>query len=373
MTASPGPVRVGFIGAGNVLPAYLQALDRLIPRGLAVEGPIHARRAEVRDALLARRPRSRTVERVEQVLDADGVDLVVILTPPATHPELVRAALDAGRHVLCEKPLAPAAAEAQALFDHARACDRMLLAAPFVHLSATFRRLWTLLADGAIGHVHAARAHYGNLGSSEAAWYHQDELATLGDAGIYNLKSLVALLGPVAEVRAVAGHAHREREVRGRSVAVHDPDTWQLLLRHTGGALSSLLASHATVRYRRPAIELYGTEGTANLLGDDWDPQGIELWREDQQTWTVREPDDATWMWSDGLREAVAALRGDRPALADPALDVHVLEVIAAAGRAASDGVAVEVESRFEPFAALRLQGRPGGHVHDRTRPADEQ
>ena len=134
-----------------------------------------------------------------------------------------------------------------------------------------------------------------------------------------------------------------------------------------------MLASHATVRYRRPAIELYGTEGTANLLGDDWDPQGIELWREDAQTWTVREPDDATWLWTDGLREAVSALHGGRPPLAAPAIDVHVLDVIAAAGRAARDGTAVEVASRFEPFTALRLHDRPGAHVHDRTRPAEEQ
>jgi len=373
VTPPPGPIGVGFVGAGNVLPAYLQALDRLIPRGLAREGPIHARRAQVRDALIARRPEAVVVEHVEQVLNAEGVDLVVILTPPATHAELVRAALDAGRHVLCEKPLAPTAAAAQALFDHAQASGRILLAAPFVQLSPTLRRLWTLIADGAIGHVHAARAHYGNVGSSGAAWYHQDDLATLGDAGIYNLKSLVALLGPVSEVHAATAHARRVREIGGRTVVAHDPDTWQLLLRHTGGALSSILASHATVRYRRPAIELYGTEGTANLLGDDWDPQGVELWREDAQTWTLREPDDATWVWTDGLRECVTALRGGRPPLADPAIDVHLLEVIAAAGDAARTGSAVAVSSRFEPFAALRLHDRPGAHVHDRTRAADEQ
>ena len=373
MTAPPGPIGVGFIGAGNVLPAYLQALDRLTPRGLAIEGPILARRTEVRDALVARRPATLAVEHVEQVLHADAVDLVVILTPPSTHPELVRAALKAGRHVLCEKPIAPTAAVGQALFDLARAKGRILLAAPFVHLSPSLRRLWTLLADGAIGHVHAARAHYGNVGSSTAAWYHEDEVATLGDAGIYNLKSLVALLGPVCEVYAATAHARPEREIGGRTVVARDPDTWQVLLRHTGGALSSVLASHATVRYRRPAIELYGTEGTANLLGDDWDPHGIELWREDAQTWTVREPDDTTWSWTDGLRECVAALRQGRAPLADPAIDVHLLEVITAAGDAARAGNAVAVRSRFEPFTGLRLQEQEGRHVHDRTRPADEQ
>jgi len=365
MNTSPGPVRVGFIGAGNVLPAYLQALDRLVPRHLAAEGPIHARRPELRDLLLARRPGALVVDRVEDVLD-DDVDLVVILTPPATHPELVRAALDAGHHVLCEKPLAPSAASARSLFDRADAAGRILLAAPFVHLSPTFRRLWTLLDEGAIGDVHSARAHYGNLIAGSSAWYEQDELATLGDVAVYNLKSLVALLGPVSEVHAAAAHSQPPASPR-------DPDTWQLVLRHTGGALSSVLASHATVRYRRPAIELYGTEGTANLLGDDWDPQGIELWREDARTWTVREPDDLTWVWSDGLREAVSAIRGGRPPLADPALDVHVIDVVAAAGRAERERRPIRLDTTCGRFSALRLVEAPGAHVHDRTRAADEQ
>lgn len=366
-------VGVGFIGAGNVLPAYLQLLDRLVPRGAATQGPIHVRRAEAAAELRARRPGARVVARVQDVLQSDAVDLVVILTPPASHPELVRAALDAGRHVLCEKPLAATSAEAQGLFDHARSRGMLLVAAPFVHLSPSFRHLWTLVTDGALGHVHAARAHYGNPGSTWASWYHEDELATLGDVATYNLKSLVTLLGPVVEVQAAAGVAQAQRTIAGRVVAARDPDTWHVVLRHASGALSSVLASHATVGYRRPAIELYGTEGTANLLGDDWDPQGVELWREDERCWTVHMPEDATWTWTDGLREVIMALRAGRAPLADPEIDIHVLDIIGAAGRAARERVAIAVTSTCAPFTELRYEPRGGAHVHDRTRAADEQ
>jgi predicted dehydrogenase len=307
------------------------------------------------------------------VIEDETVDLVVILTPPATHADFVGAALAAGRHVLCEKPLAVSPDEAAELFSAAGEANRLLMAAPFVQLSPMFRRLWTLVQDGFIGEVHAARAHYGNPGSTWAAWYHTDELATLGDVASYNLKSLAALLGPVVEARAMSGHSAMARSIEGRQLAAGDPDTWHVVLRHEAGALSSVLASHATVRYRRPALELYGTEGTANLLGDDWDPQGIEWWREDAATWTVREPDDATWRWTDGLREAVSALQDGRPPLADPDLDVHVLDIIRAAGAAAREGAAVPVSSRFAAPAFLRLEERAGRHVHDRTRPADEQ
>jgi len=373
MVESTGPVGVGVIGAGNVLPAYLQALDRLTPRGLAVEGPVCARRREVWPELERQRPGIRLVARPDEVFGAEGVELVVILTAPAAHAELTRAALEAGRHVLVEKPLAASAREAAALFEQAQAAGLLLLAAPFVHLSPTFRRLWTLIRDGAIGSVHAARAHYGNAGSTWAAWYHQDPAATLGDVGVYNLKSLAALLGPVAAVTAGSATAVPCRTVAGVEVEAHDPDTWQLVLRHDGGALSSVLASHVTLRYRRPGIELYGTEGSANLLGDDWDPHGIELFREATGTWELIERDDATWLWTDGLREAVTAIRAGRAPLGDAQLDVHLLEVIDAAAGAAAEGRTVEVESRFAPLEGLRLKPAADGHVHDRTRPAAEQ
>jgi predicted dehydrogenase len=367
-------VRVGFVGAGNVLPAYLQALDRLVGRGWAEAGAVLARSEASRDRLAGLRPGLRPVAGVDELLEDDDLELVVVLTPPTTHPELVRRLLAAGRHVVCEKPLAPDVDTASGLFEAAEEAGLLLLSAPFVHLSPTFRRLWSIVADGEIGPVHAARAHYGNPGSTWARWYHEDPLATLGDVGVYNLKSLAALLGPVSEVTAVSATALPERSIGGRRYPARDPDTWQLVLRHEPGALASVLASHASLAYRRPAIELYGTTGTANLLGDDWDPHGLEIWREDTHVWEVHEPEDATWLWADGLRAAVLALQTGRPPLNHPDLDVHLIDVVAACGLSAAEGRTVTLTSRFEPWTALRPEReRLGHHVHDRTRPADEQ
>jgi predicted dehydrogenase len=367
-------VGVGFVGAGNVLPAYLQALDRLVARNLALSGPVVARSDRARARLFELRPGARALPDVDALISDETVELVVVVTPPATHPELVRTLIAAGRHVVCEKPLARDPATAAGLFRAAATAGRVLLAAPFVHLNPTFRRLWTLLDEGAIGHVHAARAHYGNGGSTWARWYHDDPLATLGDIAIYNLKSLCALLGSVTEVTAAAGKALSHRSADGVAYPARHPDTWQLLLRHERGTLASVLASHATLRYRRPALELYGTTGTANLLGDDWDPHGLEVWREPRGVWELYEPDDPTWLWTDGLREAVSALHDGRTPLADSDLDVHVLEVIAAATRSAADQVPVPVSSRVDRLAGLRLaKADAARYVHDRTRPADEQ
>jgi predicted dehydrogenase len=370
--AGPRGNGVGFIGAGNVLWAYLQVLDRLIPRGLAWEGPIFARRHETWAGIEARRPGVRLVASAEEVLDSD-VSVVVVITPPATHAAYAREAVDRGKHVVCEKPVGMTRAEAQPVFDLAAERGVQLLAAPFVHLSPTFRELWTHVADGAIGRVHSARGLYGNPGSTWSSWFHEGGVGPLAEAGIYNLKSLTYLLGPMREVFAAEAVAVHAREAGGVHIENPDPDVSHLIARHESGALSSITSSQAIQRYRRPGLELYGTEGTANLLGDDWDPLGLEIWRNTDAAWTCSDPIDATWLWADGLREAVSVLADGHSALTSPTQDLHVLDVIEAARISAREHRMVGVTSTFEPLD-LRVEiGAARHHLHDHTRPADEQ
>ena len=364
--------RIGFVGAGSVLWAYLQLLDRLVPRGLAVEGPICARRRETWPGVLARRPGARLVESPAEVVAA--ADVVCILTPPPTHAELVRLALEAGTHVVCEKPVAGTRAEAEELFALAEARGVHLLAAPFVQLSGTFRLLWTrVVRDAAIGRVHTGRGLYGNAGSTWTTWYHDAGVGPLAEAGIYNLKSLTALLGPAVEVLSAEAVAVPRRETEAGMVERPDPDVSLVTLRHAQGALSTIVSGQAIQRYRRPGLELYGTEGTANLLGDDWDPKGLELWRNELGAWEEHEPLDPTWLWTDGLREVLACLRDGRAPLAEPLHDLHLLDVVEAARVATREGRAVDVASAF-PVLDLAVE-LPSGlhHVHDHTRPLDEQ
>ena len=122
---------------------------------------------------------------------------------------------------------------------------------------------------------YTPRALYGNAGSTWAQWYHDGSVGPLAEVGIYNLKSLTAVLGPVVEVQAAEVLAMTSREIDGETVGTSGADVSHVLLRHVDGALSSLTSSHCIQRYRRPALEFYGNEGTANLLGDDWDPRGL--------------------------------------------------------------------------------------------------
>jgi len=366
------PVTVGIIGAGNVIWAYFQVLDRLLPRGLARMGPVCARRQETWLDLQTRRPGVKLVPDPAGVLQPD-VDVVLIITPPESHSALVRMALERGKHVVVEKPAAATRCEAQQLAQLAQERGLHLMCAPFVQLAPTFRALWGRMQAGAIGRVHSARGLYGNAGSTWARWYHDGSVGPLAEVGIYNLKSLTAVLGPVVEVQAAETLAMAEREIGGETVGTSGADVSHILLKHQNAALSSLVSSHCIQRYRRPALEFYGTEGTANLLGDDWDPRGFEIWRNSAGCWEEFEPLDPTWRWADGLAEMVNALREERQPLHSLEHDIHLLEVIEASTKAAREKRAIAVQSRFRPLD-LQLQERQGRHhLHDHTRSADEQ
>jgi len=366
------PITVGIVGSGNVIWAYFQVLDRLIPRGLALLGPVCARRKEKWTDLRSRRPNISLVAEPQEVMQPD-VDVVLILTPPASHSAIVRLALERGKHVVVEKPAAATRCEAEQLAQLARDHRLHLMCAPFVQLAPTFRTLWGRIKEGVIGKVHTARSLYGNAGSTWARWYHDGSVNPLSEVGIYNLKSLTAVLGPVVEVQAAEALVVRKRDIDGQSFQTSGADVSHVLLKHADGALSGLVSSHCIQRYRRPALEFYGTEGTANLLGDDWDPRGFEIWRNSEGSWQEFEPIDPTWLWTDGLAEMINALRENRQPRHDLEHDLHLLEVIEASAKAAQEKRAVSVQSSFRPLDLTLQERLDRHHLHDHTRPSDEQ
>ena len=369
--ANDGPVRVGVIGAGSASRAYLRTLDALVATGAAVAGPVCDRRPDARRALAERRPATQVVADDDDVFSSD-VDVVLITTAPDTHAPLARRALEAGKHVVVEKPFAPDPDEGRALAALAGDRGLLLACAPFVQLSPTYAMFFRSVADGMAGDVHSARAMYGNPGSTWAAWYHRSGVGPLGDLAIYNLKSLTGLLGPAAGVRCLLSRSSIERGILDGGEA--DPDVAHVVLHHAGGATSVVMASHAVWAYRRPAIELYGSEGTVNLLGDDWDPEAIEVYREEWGHWRTYPSPDRTWNWTDGLRSAVEALVAGEHDGFDIEHDIHVLEVLDACRRSADEGGApIDVQTGFTGLTPPPPSPEMGKHVHDHTRPPGEQ
>ena len=368
------PVRIGIVGCGDVMArAYMHAVDWLRLDGqvevVAACDVKEDKRAFVLDELHI--PRFTT--RVDDLIQAPDVELVLVTTSMRAHGPIATAALEAGKHVLVEKPMAISLAEAARLVEVAKASKGHLICAPHVTLSATFQTIWKRIQRGDIGRVMLARGRYGWAGPSWESWFYRDGGGAIFDLAVYNLTSLTGWLGPVQRVTALAGTAIPERVAGGERTLVQVEDNAQILL-DFGQAVFAVVSTGFTMqRYRGPGLELYGEKGTIQLLGDDWDPNGYELWLNDVGAWLVYDEADPTWLWTDGLRHLVHCIRtGERP-LMTPEHAYHVLEVMLKAKESAADGCAKVVESNFPPLAISGdLEGMPAHLIHDRSHPKEK-
>ncbi len=369
-SASAGPVRLGVIGLGSVFEPYSALI-----KDLMFEGRLEP--VVLCDTVASRSSRGMMFLRCElpfttdyhEVLARDDVDAVLVLTSMPSHGEIARAALAAGKHVLVEKPMSIELGEAAELVVQAAESPELLVCAPHVVLSPTYQALWKRLVDeDEIGSVVSARARYGWSGPTWGQWYYRTGGGPLFDLGVYNVTSLVGLMGSVERVTAFAGTAIPRREVAGELITVEEFDNYQILL-DFGDARFAVVTTGFTMQdYRSPAIELYGLRGVAQMLGDDWAPQGYEITRTDRAGWTQYAEADPAWPWTAGLRHMVDCLLDGTPLLIRPEHAFHSLEVMTKARIAAVTGQTQDVTSKAPavPYDRDEIYVQRGGKMgHD--------
>ena len=360
------PVRLGILGLGSVYwTPYRAAIERLGGRVriTAAYDPDPEKRAAADRATGT----PVALAGAEAVIEHPEVDAVLVLTSMREHGRLARAALVAGKHVLVEKPMATTLDEAAALATAGRATGRTLVCAPAVLLSPTYRAIAARVAAGEAGRVVLARARYGWAGPWWGRWYYEPGGGALFDLGIYNVTSLCGLLGPVRRVVALVGTAIPERTVEGAPVRVESDDNAHLLLDFGESRFATVTTGFTMQRYRSPAIELYGTDGVLQMLGDDWAPEGFEQWRNAAGVWEVHPEAAPQWSWTAGLDHLVACIeRGVAPVMA-PEHALHALEVVLAAKQSAGEGRAVEIESGFPApdYSSFPDEGGAEHRIHD--------
>ncbi len=362
------PLRLGIIGCGNVLDAYMPVCEKLQARGLA-EVVLACGRPAQRERALQAWGIPRFTTEAREVLEAPDVDAVLVLTSMKKHGALARAALLAGKHVLVEKPLATSLDEARELLQLASKGPGLLVCAPFTLLSPTFQTIARRLRQGDIGRPCLARARYGWAGPEWSEWFYKADGGCLFDLGVYCLTSLTGLLGPARRVTAMTGVAIPERPVNGRPVRVEAEDNAQVLL-DFGQSLFAVVTTGFTIQqYRSPALEVYGTEGVIQMLGDDWDPDGYELWQNSVGAWQVFKETAPEWPWTDGLNHLVECVGQACRPLVTPEHAFHVLEIMLKAKQSSQEGRALALESTFEPVSFPEVASREAPHLaHDRSR-----
>jgi predicted dehydrogenase len=200
---------------------------------------------------------------LDALLADPALDAVIIASPDRLHASQAVAAAQAGKHVLCEKPMATSAAEARAMVEAAQAAKVRLGVAYHLRWHAGHRALHDRVLMGALGELRHARAHWSYRAHDAGNWRAHDEvgrwwsLAAVGTHGVDLLRwMMMPTAGEVVEVRALTSRAVWK--------GPHD-ETALVALRFSSGATAELTTS---VVFDSPTrLELYGSEAMAVAEG----------------------------------------------------------------------------------------------------------
>lgn len=359
-------LRVGVVGCGNISSIYLKNCTKVF-RNLQIVAlaDLAPERASAKAAEFG-------IERsssVEELLAAKDLDAVLNLTIPLAHYEVAKAALDAGKHVYGEKPLAVDFEAGRKLAELADTKGLLIGSAPDTFLGAGLQTCRKLIDDGWIGEVVGASA-FMLCGGHESwhpdpAFYYKRGGGPMFDMGPYYLHALISLVGPVASLSGRATSAWERRTITseprfGEVIEVEVPTNVSAILDFAGGAQGTITTSFDVRGGSSHApIEIYGSEGT--LLVPDPNTFGgtVRIRRRGQ-------PDFAeiplAFGYAEnsrglGLSDMAGAIEEGRPARASGELALHALEIMEGIHRSSDSGNKYVMRtscSRPEPMPLAR-------------------
>jgi predicted dehydrogenase len=289
---------------------------------------------------------------LDDVLGDPDVDAIVNLTFPSVHADVTGAALNAGKHVHSEKPLARDHEAARSLVDLANDRGLRLSCSPITFLGEAQQTVWELVESGAIGRVRVVYAEV-NWGRIES-WHPRPEpfyrIGPFVDVGVYPLTILTAFFGPARRVTAFGALVYPDRATTaGAPFSPGAPDFGVAVVELESGTIVRLTANFYVGRQSKQAgIELHGDTGSIFL--SDWQrfDATVELARfgEQYEHVPVANPFPGT-DWGRALDELSTAIGSDRPHRATGAHAAHVVEILDATKRSALERRAVDITSSF--------------------------
>jgi predicted dehydrogenase len=352
-------MRLGVIGCGNISQIYLRNLTASPEVEVVACADAFPERAATRAAEFgvasARTP--------AEVLADPEIDVVVNLTNPSAHFEISRAALQGGKHVWSEKPLAVDREQGAALVREATERGLQLGCAPDTVLGAGLQTCRARLDAGLIGEPMAAAAFFFNRGPErwhpDPAFLYQPGAGPLWDVGIYHVSALVSLLGPVRRVTGFGRRLFPERVIgsgphAGETFSVGTDTYVSAVLEFESGTLANVVASFGIWGTDLPTLQVYGSDGVLNAPDPNTfgGPISANL-HADQAGWrdvpVEGEPEAGNPNWRGiGVIDLVRAVAEGRPARASGVLAHHVLDVLQSVGESTASGGHIDVISTCE-------------------------
>ena len=250
-------IGVGVIGFGLATRVFHAPFVTAVP-GLRLHSIVERTSGEAAQSY----PESKTVRSVDELLSDPAVALVVVATPNGTHFALAQQALDAGKHVVIDKPFAPSSAEAEKLMELAKA--KGLVLAPFHNRrwDGDFRTVQKLVGEGVLGRLVTVESHFDRYRPivREGTWKEVEGQANglLFDLGPHLVDQAVALFG---RPKTITASVRTDRD----NTAIED--AFDICLGYEGllyWCRSSMLACDNSPRFL-----LHGTAGSFRKYGLD--------------------------------------------------------------------------------------------------------
>lgn len=282
-------IRVGIIGAsperGWALRAHVPALRHLPEYEITAVGT--SRMESARQAA-AKFGATHAFTDARQLAGHPDVDLVTITVKVPEHAELVQAALDAGKHVYCEWPLARTTGEAELLAKSARDAGVRNVVGLQARYAPAVRRARELIADGSLGRITSATLYAARgkgAGEEIPGWtaYTYDNSRGAGLLEVYGghaLDTLEFLVGDISDVSAMLSIQRPRHTITetGHQIEVTSPDHLLLNARLSNGSVASVHVHDGKAGESVARLEITGTRGDLTIVseGSD-DPMGVQL------------------------------------------------------------------------------------------------
>ena len=357
------PLGLGIVGTGNIAGAYARDILSHPQIRLAAATDLDGGRA----AAFGAEHGCPIHDSLDDLLADPAVDVVVNLTVHHAHYEVTKRALDAGRHVYSEKPMALRSTEAQELVALASSRGLRLGCSPATFLGEAQQTAAALIRDGRLGPVRAvyAEVNWGRIETWHPAPVPFFDVGVMFDVGVYPLTLVTSMLGPARRVRAWGWELKAERTaLDGTPFRIGSPDLIVAAIELDGGTVLRLTCSFYVGQPAKltGSLEFHGDDASLALgsfqefdatvevgdYGERYEPVAL-----------VQQPFRGT-AWARGVADMADAIAEGRPHRASAEQAAHVVEILEAAAASIADGGRrIDITASFAPPALMPWAEEP--------------
>jgi predicted dehydrogenase len=299
---------------------------------------------------------------LDQMLETSSIEMVIDTTHIQAHYEVNLKALQAGKHLYSEKPLAGSVKEATTLIEEAKKRNLKLGAAAATMLGSTNQKIRALIEDGAIGKVAFAKARNSHEGAAyfpfwatDPTWFFKPGGGPMLDLAVYGLHTLTGILGPAKRVTCLSGISDPVRYVRGgpykgKRIDVEMDDNTLIMLDFGNATFAFVDGTFCVRAATGPSLEIYGSKGTITVPGDRQGPP-LKLYREDLDLgirgWTEPELGERDNWFTGAIGHMIECIQQEKEPIVSGEHARHVIEIMTRCYDAAQEGRIVELNTTF--------------------------